>query len=144
MNTFNAAALLNTNLTTLKGYFAHLSADGNFERVSKSDYTWFCTHGLASILSPGDVVVAIANNEFKLVVVSSIQPDAEIDLDAGFRYNFAIQKVRIHEHERLLLETEENAKKLNQSRTQALRAQVAAQFGAHSLTFNPNDAGSKE
>lgn len=136
MNTFNAAALLNTEMTTLKGYFARINADGTTgEKLSKS-YTWFCPVNLSAILQPGDVVVASAQGELKLIVVEEIHPDSEIDLDAPFKYGFAVQKVRRHDHARMTEETERLGKELNKSRTQTLRAQVAAQFGARHLTFN--------
>ena len=143
MNTFNAAALLNTDLTTITGYFAFLDvkedADKTTNRKSQN-YTWLCTQNLASLLSPGDLVIAEARGEFKIVIVDEIHSETEINLDANFNYSFAIQKVRTAEFHRLMNQTATNAKQLDRQHTNNLRTQVAAQFGANGLTFDTKES----
>ncbi len=135
MNTFNAAALLNQDLTTIAGRFAKLKVDGEYESVSQT-YGWFCTHALAKILVPGDIVVVESRDLFQLVLVEEVHDDAQIDLDATFEYSLAIQKVRTAEFYRLREGVRNSAKLLDRRRVQNLRAQVAAQFGVSSLTFD--------
>lgn len=134
MNSHNAALLLNEGLTTIKGRFIYVTTNveaihhGDVEVVSKRDYTWFVTKELAGILQKYDLVLAEASGEIKIVQVTEVHADSEIDVDAQFKYNFAFQRVNTNALHTLHAKVKADEKALNSGRTQALREQVRNQY----------------
>lgn len=91
-----AVHLLQNGLTTVKAVFPnHLTLnqmlDG--EKVFSSGYAYTFKADKDLDLKAGDFVLAHANDEVKIVQISEVHDEAQIDADAAFEYKWIIQKI---------------------------------------------------
>jgi hypothetical protein len=81
-------ALLQTGYTTIK--VAFIQADG---AQKTRDYTYKCKQAVADTLIPGDSVVVLVREHYKVAEVQKVDPSPDIELHSGINYKWIVQKV---------------------------------------------------
>lgn len=113
----NAAIMLDESITTIRAKWS-----------SSSAYTFICTKELALTLKKDDHVVVSKNDgSISVVEVLEVHEETDIDMDSGFTYNWAIQRVDVDALKTLNEALDAQVAQLKTMQRSALRAQIKQQ-----------------
>lgn len=118
----NTLAALHPDMTTVSCYFRGKNSD-------KNAYTFKVTKKLAETLSEGDLVVVEAKYGHSIVEVSEVHETSEVDLEAGYLYQWVYQKLDTTENDRLNAAEIEFAEQLDRVQKDKARKVLAENMG---------------
>lgn len=124
MRLSNAIAIANEAWTTIAVKFSFDNGERRMEGLS--EYYFKCTKDLATLLQPGDwvVVEAAHKGQYKVVEVTAVHPESEIDPDANFDYKWAFSRVTKERLDDVKYYEQKKIDELNEQRRKHLREQI--------------------
>lgn len=115
-----AAILARDDTTTVECFFNN----------GGKKYTFLILKKEAQYLTSGDYVIVSTQNGLQVAQVYKVHEESRIDTDAGFKYQWAFQKVYTHRVDELEEQQRKIEEKLREYQRRSVRSQVLDKFGA--------------
>lgn len=130
-NLHNAAALIRDDLVTVRCVWPYNNKSG--EKKGDTIYTYLCKRSLAENLQPDDrVLTSTAKYPCNIMIVHSVDPEPDIDLESHFELGWVFQHCDEHAAKVLREEHAELVKALENKRKVSVREAMLMTLGISS------------
>ncbi|MEK0325033.1 MAG: hypothetical protein QQN63_04950 [Nitrosopumilus sp.] len=129
MNLKTAAALILDDLTTISCVFMSQSSSRHGNEISSKEYIYKVLKSLAENLKPGDQVLVKRREGIGAVTVVDIHEEPRLDVDAGYDYEWAFQKVDLDLWGKLNTRDVNLLGKIKEAQNKNTRQSLLAQLG---------------